>query len=131
MNLQRKLTLIAATGAVALSAGHFVQKQANNRVADGNLPSDVVISAVTPVAAGPEALSSPTSSFMPPIMDASVAPNGTDVSTSAPAAATDIARSESSAPDASQPTAPMPLVQITPRQLCPLCRPQIQQVMTQ
>lgn len=51
MNLLRKLTLIAGTGAVALGAGHFVQQKAANRtVAD--LPG-VVVSDIRPVAAGP------------------------------------------------------------------------------
>ena len=74
MNLQRKLTLIAATGAVALSAGHFVQKQADNRFAEGQLPPDVVISSVTPVAAGPEAISGASPAYLPPIMETAVVP---------------------------------------------------------
>jgi hypothetical protein len=74
MNLQRKLTLIATTGAVALSAGHFVQKQADNRLAEGNLPPDVVISSVTPVAAGPEAISGASPAYLPPIMDTAAVP---------------------------------------------------------
>ncbi|MCF8517841.1 MAG: hypothetical protein K9G81_04500 [Rhodobacteraceae bacterium] len=69
MNLQRKLTLMVATGAVALGAGHFVQKQANSRMAEGNPPAGVVISSVTPVAAGPEAIASQTPTFLPPLMD--------------------------------------------------------------
>ena len=50
MNLLRKLTLIAGTGAVALGAGHFVQQKAANRTV-AELPG-VVVSDISPVAAG-------------------------------------------------------------------------------
>ncbi|WP_146036531.1 hypothetical protein [Pseudotabrizicola formosa] len=51
MNLLRKLTLIAGTGAVALGAGHFVQQKAETR-ATADVPG-VVVSDISPVAAGP------------------------------------------------------------------------------
>lgn len=50
MNLQRKLTLVVATGAVAFGAGHFVQKRAADRLA----AVPVVVSDVEPLAAGPD-----------------------------------------------------------------------------
>lgn len=52
MNLQRKVSLMVLTGAVALGAGHFVQNKAANRFA-GDMPA-VAVSSVTPVAAGPQ-----------------------------------------------------------------------------
>ncbi|TGD43194.1 hypothetical protein EEB11_10235 [Pseudotabrizicola sediminis] len=69
MNLLRKLTLIAGTGAVALGAGHFVQQKAESRAAaDG---PGVVVSDIRPVAAGPGALAPATilvdPSALPPV----------------------------------------------------------------
>lgn len=52
MKLQRKVTLLVATGAIAFGAGHVVQKRAFDRVAAD--PAPVAVSSVTPVAAGPE-----------------------------------------------------------------------------
>ena len=98
MNLQRKLTLIAATVAVALSAGHFVQKQADGRMATAKPPADVVISSVTPVAAGPDALSSPTPAFMPPLMDANVAQTSPATSVADPAPAVELTQSDAAVP---------------------------------
>jgi hypothetical protein len=55
MNLQRKLTLMVTTGAIALGAGHFVQERAAERSAqvEADLGPAVVVSSVVPVAAGP------------------------------------------------------------------------------
>lgn len=99
MNLQRKLTLMVATGAVALGAGHFVQKQANSRMADGNPPAEVVLSSVTPVAAGPDQVASQTPSFLPPLMDATPSEAKAEAETAENAAPTELARAE----DAAQP----------------------------
>ena len=54
MNLQRKLTLVVATGAIALGAGHFVQKTIAGRTvetAEAKQP-DLVTSSIETVAAG-------------------------------------------------------------------------------
>lgn len=51
MKLQRKVTLLIATGAVALGAGHVVQDRATERLMADQAP--VIVSSVTPVAAGP------------------------------------------------------------------------------
>lgn len=54
MNMQRKLTLVVATGAIALGAGHFVQKTIAGRsteTAEVRTP-DVVSSSIETVAAG-------------------------------------------------------------------------------
>jgi hypothetical protein len=51
MNLQRKLSLVVATGAIALGAGHFVQNKASVRAGLEGPP--VVVTSVVPVAAGP------------------------------------------------------------------------------
>lgn len=56
MNVQRRLTLVVATGAIALGAGHFVQKRAADRMA----AAPMIVSAVEPLAAGPEVDLSPT-----------------------------------------------------------------------
>lgn len=65
MNLQRKLTLMVTTVGVAFGAGHFVQKRAETRQpADNQLPK---ITALAPVAAGPEALAAPALDFRPPL----------------------------------------------------------------
>lgn len=52
MNLLRKLTLVAGTGAIALGAGHFVQEKAGDRT-KADMP-EVVVSSVRQVAAGRE-----------------------------------------------------------------------------
>lgn len=57
MNLQRKLTLLVATGAVALGAGHVVQQRAADRAVAS--PKTIAVVDVTPVAAGPEAVKIP------------------------------------------------------------------------
>ena len=74
MNLQRKLTLMVATGAVALGAGHMVQKQAADRMAAEAPP--VVVSSVMPVAAGPEAVVVPKADYSVPalVVDTTPAP---------------------------------------------------------
>ncbi len=64
MNIQRKLTLVVATGAVALGAGHFVQKRAADRVA----AAPVIVSAVEPLAAGPEVTLMPKIDVTAPIL---------------------------------------------------------------
>lgn len=67
MNLQRKVTLLVATGAVALGAGHVVQKRAAERQTAEAVQTETpaAVSAVTPVAAGPDALAPPQ--FAPPV----------------------------------------------------------------
>ena len=50
MNVQRKVTLVIATGAIAFGAGHFVQKRAAEHMAAA---APVVVSAVETLAAGP------------------------------------------------------------------------------
>jgi len=65
MNVQRKLTLVVATGALAFGAGHFVQKRAADRMAAA---APLVVSDVEPLAAGPE-----NPAVMPPSMAALVA----------------------------------------------------------
>ena len=57
MNLQRKLTLLVATGALALGAGHVVQKRAAERMAAAQ--PDLTVSSITPVAAGPDRVEIP------------------------------------------------------------------------
>lgn len=52
MNVQRKLTLVVATGAMAFGAGHFVQNRAADRMA---LAAPLVVSGIEPLAAGPDA----------------------------------------------------------------------------
>lgn len=112
MTLQRKLTLVAATGAVALSAGHFVQKQANNRLAEGPAPAEVVISSVTPVAAGPDAVAAQTPAYLPPIMNeatAAAGPTPPEPLASEPSAPAqvEVAATETTTPSATL-TAPVP-----------------------
>ncbi|MBN2630541.1 MAG: hypothetical protein JXR75_08375 [Rhodobacteraceae bacterium] len=75
MNLQRKLTLAVATGAVALGAGHFVQNKAANRMA-GDLPT-VKVSSVVPVAAGPADLAARVPDVHPPVVHVATAPVST------------------------------------------------------
>lgn len=54
MNLQRKLTLAVVTGAIAFGAGHVVQTRAAMR---GHAhETKLIVSSVTPVAAGPDAI---------------------------------------------------------------------------
>ena len=105
MNIQRKLTLVAATGAVALSAGHFVQKQANNRMAEGAPPAEVVISSVTPVAAGPDAVAAQAPDYLPPIMNEATA--GTQPTLNEQPALLAVAATETTAPSSTL-TAPEP-----------------------
>lgn len=69
MNLQRKLTLVVATGAVALGAGHFVQKRAADRMA----AAPVIVSAVEPLAAGPDIAIAPRMDVTAPILAAAPA----------------------------------------------------------
>lgn len=64
MNLQRKVTLVVTTGAIALGAGHYVQENAANRSVSE--PKDVVVSSVMPVAAGPEVVAVPVA---PPVTE--------------------------------------------------------------
>lgn len=64
MTLLRKLTLVAGTGAMALSAGYFVQNNAANRPT-ADMPA-VVVSAVTPVAAGRDRSAAPERSVQRP-----------------------------------------------------------------
>ncbi|MDP2083337.1 MAG: hypothetical protein Q8K08_20655 [Pseudotabrizicola sp.] len=66
MNLLRKLTLVAGTGAIALGAGHYVQEKAGSRTTVG-LP-DVVVSGVMPVAAGREELTPPSKIIQAPVL---------------------------------------------------------------
>lgn len=72
MNLQRKLTLAVATGAVAFGAGHFVQKKAADRMAGDLQP--VVVSSVTPVAAGPNDFVEKATTVQPPVLPGEAAP---------------------------------------------------------
>lgn len=72
MNLQRKLTLVVATGAVALGAGHFVQKRAEGRIVAEGPP--VVVSSVVPVAAGPVEMTPASDAIQPPVLPAEAAP---------------------------------------------------------
>ncbi len=72
MNLQRKLTLAVATGAIALGAGHYVQNKAASRVA-GDLPM-VKVSSVVPVAAGPAELAPRVPDVHPPVLQGAAAP---------------------------------------------------------
>ncbi|PJF10028.1 hypothetical protein [Pseudorhodobacter sp. MZDSW-24AT] len=67
MILQRRLTLVIATGAVALGAGHYVQQKAGERAAAE--PADLIVSEVKPVAAGPS-----DQRAAPPRVDAPAAP---------------------------------------------------------
>ncbi len=79
MNLQRKLTLLVATGALALGAGHVVQKRAAERMAAAQ--PDLTVSSITPVAAGPDRVEIPATApkvELPPlpvsVVDAPPAP---------------------------------------------------------
>lgn len=72
MNLQRKLTLVVVTGAVALGAGHYVQEKAGDRLG-AELP-EVVVSDVRPVAAGPEDIAPRAPAVQPPVLPAEAAP---------------------------------------------------------
>lgn len=112
MNLQRKLTLMVATGAVALGAGHFVQKQANSRMADGNPPAEVVLSSVTPVAAGPDAVASQTPTFLPPLMDATPAEAIVDAETVETVPPTELALTEDAAEPHSPAVAPVAAAEV-------------------
>ncbi|MFN4154421.1 MAG: hypothetical protein ACK4HF_07180 [Paracoccaceae bacterium] len=78
MNLQRKLTLVVATGAIALGAGHFVQEKAADRVAVE--PAEVLVSDVKPVAAGPADISPNPTAIQPPVLPAEAAPTTVDAS---------------------------------------------------
>lgn len=70
MNIQRKLTLVVATGAVALGAGHIVQQRAAERIAAA---APVVVSAVEPLAAGPDLPVAPLDAAVPPMLVAEAA----------------------------------------------------------
>ena len=72
MNLQRKLSLVVATGAIALGAGHFVQKKASDRAALEGPP--VVVTSVVPVAAGPVDVAEKIAPFQQPALPAEAAP---------------------------------------------------------
>ncbi len=78
MNLQRKLTLVVATGAVALGAGHVVQKNAGTRMATETAavaePAAIAVSSLVPVAAGPENMGLAKPAFTPPVLPAEAAP---------------------------------------------------------
>ncbi len=67
MNVQRKLTLVVATGAVAFGAGHFVQKRAADRMIAA---APVVVTAVEPLAAGPQEVALPEQDVTPPLLAA-------------------------------------------------------------
>lgn len=71
MNMQRKLTLMIATGAVALGAGHIVQRKA----ADRTLAHEgvVIVTDVEPVAAGPQTEAQPIPAIATVPMPAPVA----------------------------------------------------------
>lgn len=89
MNLQRKLTLMVTTAGIAFGAGHFVQKRAEVRQTVDVQP--VKITSLAPVAAGPEALARPLTTFAPPL----------------PAEAAPIDTSIASKPEAAMPPAPV------------------------
>lgn len=72
MNVQRKLTLVIATGAIALGAGHYVQEKAADRV--GAELSDVVVTDIASVAAGPDDVAPRTPAITPPALPAEAAP---------------------------------------------------------
>ncbi|MFN4130601.1 MAG: hypothetical protein ACK4GC_12435 [Paracoccaceae bacterium] len=72
MNLQRKLTLVVATGAIALGAGHYVQQKAGDRAMSET--QDVLVSDVKPVAAGPADAPSIPNRVQPPALSAAAAP---------------------------------------------------------
>jgi hypothetical protein len=80
MNLQRKLALMIATGAVALGAGHFVQEKADQRAESATAepeapPAPIVMSSVTTVAAGPGDAVMPMEDFArQPALPAEAAP---------------------------------------------------------
>ncbi|MFN3845690.1 MAG: hypothetical protein ACK4RZ_07690 [Paracoccaceae bacterium] len=71
MLLQRKLTLMVTTGAVALGAGHFVQQQAADRA--GSDAKTVVVSSVMTVAAGPEEIEPRVPQVQQPVLPAEAA----------------------------------------------------------
>ena len=72
MNLQRKLTMVVATGAIALGAGHFVQERAGARATAE--PPAVRVSGVIPVAAGPADIEVKPVAIQPPVLPAEAAP---------------------------------------------------------
>ena len=67
MNLQRKLSLMVATGAIALGAGHIVQKRAADRQMAA-ASADVVVTSVMPVAAGPDVITIPKADYSVPAL---------------------------------------------------------------
>ncbi len=72
MILQRKLTLVVATGAIALGAGHYVQEKAGDRATAE--PRDVIVSEIMPVAAGPSDTPSDPIRVEPPVLPGEAAP---------------------------------------------------------
>ncbi len=72
MLLQRKLTLMVTTGAVALGAGHFVQEKAADRTRSES--ASVVVSSVVTVAAGPADVAPRAVVVQPPALPAEAGP---------------------------------------------------------
>ncbi|WP_147335653.1 hypothetical protein [Pseudotabrizicola alkalilacus] len=72
MILQRKLTLVVATGAIALGAGHYVQEKAGDRATAE--PLDMIVSDVVPVAAGPADVAVTPTIIEPPALPGETAP---------------------------------------------------------
>ncbi|MDR7124208.1 hypothetical protein [Pseudotabrizicola sp. 4114] len=72
MILQRKLTLVVATGAIALGAGHYVQEKAGDRATAE--PLDMIVSDVVPVAAGPADVTLTPTIIEPPALPVDAAP---------------------------------------------------------
>ncbi|NEX48039.1 hypothetical protein [Pseudotabrizicola algicola] len=72
MNLQRKLTLMVATGAIALGAGHYVQEKAGDRA--NAEPRDLIVSDIKPVAAGPGDTAPSPARAESPVLPAEAAP---------------------------------------------------------
>ena len=111
MNLQRKLTLVLTTGAIALGAGHYVQEKARARAA-ADLPS-VKVTDVKPVAAGREEVAPRTAAILPSVLPGEaapfIAPTVTEPSTAVLAAADPVA----DVPDGLQP-APSPMMDAGP-----------------
>ncbi|WP_435257144.1 hypothetical protein ACSBLW_13545 [Thioclava sp. FR2] len=109
MNLQRKATLLVATGAVALGAGHMVQKRAADRLASAE--QQVVVVDVTPVAAGPETVQIPAPA---PVVE--LPPVPVAVVDTVPAVAVEPATPE---------TAPSVVAAVAPEQIEPVAPPPV------
>ena len=84
MKMQRKVTLVLATGAMALGAGHYVQNKAALRTAAE--PPEVRVTSVEPVAAGPADFTAPTGDAEQAALpaDASPVPDAAPVDLPAP-----------------------------------------------